>query len=71
MAQKYINFGTCKKKMHFFEKISALCIIFAKSKRKSNIKTIQYEEISTNRSLGHYDDDQLLFLENRGPKLRH
>lgn len=24
MLQKYINFGTCKKKMHFFEKNSAI-----------------------------------------------
>ena len=24
MPQKYINFGTCKKKMHFFEKKSTI-----------------------------------------------
>ena len=29
MLQKYINFETCKKKMHFFEKNIFLCTIFA------------------------------------------
>ena len=34
MAQKYINFELCKKKIHFFEKKSTLCRIFAGRKEK-------------------------------------
>ena len=32
MWQKYINFGTCKKKMHFFEKFFAIMHYFCKVK---------------------------------------
>ena len=63
MLQKYINFGTCKKKMHFFGKKSIIMHYFCGVKRKLNIKLIQYEEISINRSLGHDDDGQLLVIE--------